>query len=330
MRLCVIGLGYVGTVTAACLAELGHEVVVWDACPDRLRALKCGHSALAESGVDALFERGVESGNLQVSPLPPVAVNNLFFICVGTPLVDGHLSHEQVAEVLAEIYETSSYLGDKKIAVIRSTINIVSLEQIILELTLKMPEARVEVILNPEFLREASAVADFMAPPFIVVGGDVSEEAMEAVLTVYSQIPCRKFKVDSRTAGVLKLACNAFHATKVAFTNDLALACDLLGADAGSLRTHRWNGNWQGGPHWHHLQAGHKRSPRQPLYEVSWDATGKGHPPSALRPGFGRGGSGRGCCQTCREGWLGTAVFCARRCFGGRRGCCPGETTSGF
>ena len=235
MRLCVIGLGYVGTVTAACLAELGHEVVVWDACPDRLRALKCGHSALAESGVDALFERGVESGNLQVSPLPPVAVNNLFFICVGTPLVDGHLSHEQVAEVLAEIYETSSYLGDKKIAVIRSTINIVSLEQIILELTLKMPEARVEVILNPEFLREASAVADFMAPPFIVVGGDVSEEAMEAVLTVYSQIPCRKFKVDSRTAGVLKLACNAFHATKVAFTNDLALACDLLGADAGEV-----------------------------------------------------------------------------------------------
>lgn len=98
-----------------------------------------------------------------------------------------------------------------------------------------MPEARVEVVLNPEFLRETSAVSDFMTPPFIVVGGDSSGDTLETVLSVYSRIPCKKFKVGARSAGILKLACNAFHATKVAFTNDVALACDLLGADAGEV-----------------------------------------------------------------------------------------------
>jgi GDP-mannose 6-dehydrogenase len=235
MRLCVIGLGYVGTVTAACLAELGHEVMAWDARPERLRAMQNGLSTLAEPGVYALIRRGVTSGNLLLSALPQLEHHNLFFICVGTPLIDGHLNHEAVAEVLASIYEASASFGEEKIAVIRSTINIISLEQIILELNSKMPKARVGVVLNPEFLREASAVADFMAPPFIVVGGDVPDQTLEAVLAVYSQIPCRKFKVGSRTAGVLKLACNAFHATKVAFTNEVALACDLLGADAGEV-----------------------------------------------------------------------------------------------
>jgi GDP-mannose 6-dehydrogenase len=210
-------------------------VTAWDAHPERVCAILDGHAYLAEPGLDAVLTRGLTSGNLQLSSVPRMDHDNLFFICVGTPLEDGHLSHEQIAEVLAEIYEYSSISSENKIAVIRSTINIVSIEKMISELSLQMPKARVEVVLNPEFIRETSAVTDFMNPPFIVVGGDGSDDTLESVLSVYSRIPCKKFKVGARSAGILKLACNAFHATKVAFTNDVALACDLLGADAGEV-----------------------------------------------------------------------------------------------
>lgn len=235
MRLCVIGLGYVGTVTAACLADIGHSVTAWDSRPERVCAMLDGHACLAEPGLDAVLARGLTSGNLHLSSVPRMDQHNLFFICVETPLKYGHLSHDNIAEVLAEIYKSSSTLNENKIAVIRSTINIVSVEKLISELSLQMPKARVEVVLNPEFLRETSAVADFMNPPFIVVGGDGSDDTLESVLSIYSGIPCKKFKVGARSAGILKLACNAFHATKVAFTNDVALACDLLGADAGEV-----------------------------------------------------------------------------------------------
>jgi len=235
MRLCVVGLGYVGTVTAACLAELGHLVDAWDAQPERVRAIQIGHPLITETGLQALLAKGLAKGNLRLPPLSQTTHHDVFFICVGTPLANGHLSHANISEVLSDIYVSSMRQDKTKIAIIRSTINVKTLEQITHELSLKMPNARVEVVLNPEFLREASAVQDFLAPPFIVVGGDDPEGTLEMVLSVYARIPCKKFKVSARCAGALKLACNAFHATKVAFTNEVALACDLLGADAGEV-----------------------------------------------------------------------------------------------
>lgn len=233
MRFCVIGLGYVGTVTAACFATLGHDVLAWDTNPERNESLREGRCPVPEPGLEELLVKALTSGTLHIPESACFPEHDLFFICVGTPLQDGHLNHDHVAQVLTEIYSLSSRQELMQLAIIRSTINMQFVEQLARDLGREYPRAQVEIVLNPEFLREGSAVADFLDPPFVVVGG--AGEPLETVLAAFSGIRCRKFKVSARSAAMLKLACNAFHATKVAFTNDVAMVCDLVGADAGEV-----------------------------------------------------------------------------------------------
>lgn len=232
MRIYVVGLGYVGIVTSAGLADLGHEVIGTDSNETRIQDLQKGLCPILEPGLEELLTEGARTGRLRFryqTECPPDF--DLAMLCVGTPSVNGRHNYGMVVKALDPLYARSASLAQRVIVAIRSTMSPDGMEAAIHEVQARHPEARVDSVANPEFLREASAVADFLAPPFLVAGGDFCQGAVDKVLEVFESIPAQKIRMTRRSAAMLKLACNAFHATKVAFANDVAKACDLTGAD---------------------------------------------------------------------------------------------------
>lgn len=232
MRIYVVGLGYVGIVTSASLADMGHEVIGTDSNETRIQDLQKGLCPIREPGLEELLTEGARTGRLrfryQTECLPD---HDLAMLCVGTPSVKGRHNYGMVVKALDPLYARSASMAQRVIVAIRSTMSPDGMEAAIHEAQGRHPEAQVDVVANPEFLREASAVADFLAPPFLVAGGDVCQGAVDKVLEVFESLPAQKIRMTRRSAAMLKLACNAFHATKVAFANDVARACDLNGAD---------------------------------------------------------------------------------------------------
>ncbi|WP_338693274.1 UDP-glucose/GDP-mannose dehydrogenase family protein [Streptomyces sp. Q6] len=236
MRMTVIGTGYVGTVHAACMADIGHEVLGVDIDADRIASLAAGRAPLHEKGLDALLARGVEAGRLRFSTslAEAAAFANLHFVCVGTPQRPDSAAAD-LRYVDAVVEELGPHLRPGSLVVGKSTVPVGTAARIGRRLADLAPGA--EVAWNPEFLREGRAVDDTMHPERLVVG--VGSERAEALLRAVYR-PMREagvpvYTTDTATAELVKVASNAFLATKISFVNAMAEVCDAAGADVTVL-----------------------------------------------------------------------------------------------
>lgn len=227
-HLAVIGCGYVGGVSAACFAELGHQVDCIDVNADRIAIYTTGRSPIFEPGLDPLIERGVSNGRLRfMSSYPDVIDAEIVFIAVNTPG-----SHEGAADlrwVRDAVSSVSSRLRPGSIIVNKSTVPI-GTGDLVEGMARRSGERAISVVSNPEFLREGSAVGDFMHPDRVVLGSN-DAGALERVARLYRPLGAPIQCVDIRTAEMIKYASNAFLATKISFINEIAAICESLGAD---------------------------------------------------------------------------------------------------
>lgn len=228
MSIIVAGVGYVGTTTAVLLAELGCQVTGVDVDPNKIAALKNGQLPFYEPGLDQLLRKHCEAGNIafRTDLGAAVADHDIIFICVGTPSqADGSADLRYVREVLSEI---GAAMDGYKLIVMKSTVPVgthARAERWIQESQQHAYEF--DVVSNPEFLREGSAVYDAFHPDRIVIGSK-SQEAATRLQVLYASLECPVLTTTPATAEMIKYASNAFLATKISFMNELARLCDTL------------------------------------------------------------------------------------------------------
>jgi UDPglucose 6-dehydrogenase len=229
-RVAVVGTGYVGMTTAVCLAHLGHDVVGADIDDERVRQLNAGAVPIVEAGIDTLLAEGLRSGRLRFSSDPATAVcgAEVVFICVPTP--EGSDGSADLSYIEAAAAQIAPCLDSEAIVVNKSTVPVGSAK--IVERVLQRPD--VFVVSNPEFLREGSAVHDFLHPDRIVIGADERAAAIR-VSSLYLGIPAPVIVTDPASAETIKYAANAFLATKISFINAVAAVCEAVGADVDDV-----------------------------------------------------------------------------------------------
>jgi len=234
LKLCFIGSGYVGLVSAACFADLGHEVFCVDKDNTKIESLKKGIIPFYEPGLGELVKKNVEQGRLKFTEDLKEALipSGIIFITVGTPsLHGGRADLSQVRNVASEIGKN---ISDYKVIVNKSTVPVGTADlvtKIIEENQAK--KVPFDVVSNPEFLREGNAIYDFTNPDRVVVGTS-SEKAKSIMGKLYSSFPNVLF-TDVRSAEMIKYASNAFLATKISFINEVANLCEKVGADVNEV-----------------------------------------------------------------------------------------------
>lgn len=241
MRVLVWGLGYVGTVTAACLAHLGHEVVGVEPNPIKVAAVNAGSSAVKEPDLDRLIRQAVDAGRLRAvdegATLVPWA--DVSLICVGTPTAaDGGPSLDYVQRVAATLGEGLRRAKTYHVVALRSTV-LPGVTRTVLGPALEAASGRKAgddfgLVMNSEFLRETSAIDDFHAPPYTVIG-ELDARSGEVVAALYDGIDAPIHRVALEEAELLKLCNNAFHALKVGFANEIGRFSDTLGIDSHTV-----------------------------------------------------------------------------------------------
>ena len=222
----VVGTGYVGLTTGACLAHMGHHVVCADVNQPKVELLKRGEVPIVEADLGDLVREGLTTNRLSfvVGAQEAVASCEFAFLCVPTPEgEDGEADLSYVESVAAEI---STVLPRNSVVVNKSTVPVGSTR--VVERVLRRPD--VHVVSNPEFLREGSAVQDFLHPDRIIVGSD-DQEAANRVAKLYERLNAPVLVSDAATAEMIKYAANAFLATKLSFVNSIANICEGVGAD---------------------------------------------------------------------------------------------------
>lgn len=225
----VLGLGYVGSVTGACLAHLGHRVIGVDPSPQKIQSIQNRRAPFYEPGLQELIEQQVEAGRFSATPDLRAALSDadVALICVGTPSErNGNLNLEFVQRVAHDIAQHLDGRSKRLIVAVRSTVFPGTCEDVVRPALGHHPHA--VVVSNPEFLREGSAVKDFLEPSLLVVGGD-DPAALELVAGLYRSLPVQACLVNLRTAEMIKYACNAFHAVKVAFANEIGSLAEQMG-----------------------------------------------------------------------------------------------------
>jgi GDP-mannose 6-dehydrogenase len=240
MRIAVYGLGYVGCVSAAAFARLGHDVVGVDSNPDKVQMLLEGRTPVLEPGLPDLVQEQVARGALRatVDGEAPMATVDVALICVGTPSrSNGSLATDALERVAASIgrglRERTS--PQTPVVVVRSTSIPGTTEEVVGRIVAETSGleagAGFGLAMNPEFLREGSSLADFDSPPKTVIG-QLDEASGDAVAALYDGLSAPVHRVPIRVAEMVKYADNAFHATKIAFANEVGTACQALGVDA--------------------------------------------------------------------------------------------------
>jgi UDP-glucose 6-dehydrogenase len=222
----VIGVGYVGLVTAACFADLGHEVVCRDVLPERVETLRAGHVPIYEPGIERLLERNRERLTFTLEMADVFSRCRVVFVCVDTPPThSGDADLSRVHRVLDELPTDSG----RFVLVMKSTVPVGTGQRLRAELDARGLE-HVGYVSNPEFLREGRAVADFLEPDRIVIGAfDVGDA--DAVAALYGDVDSTVVRTDPSSAEMIKYASNAFLATKISFINEIANVCEETGAD---------------------------------------------------------------------------------------------------
>jgi UDPglucose 6-dehydrogenase len=223
-RIGIFGAGWVGLVTGACFAELGHEVVVRDVLPERTEALQAGRVPLHEPGLAELIERN--AGRLTFTLEVDEVVSRLMFVCVGTPpTYSGDADLSAVWTVVDEL----PALEERAILVMKSTVPVGTGEKVRVALDAR-GLAHVGYVSNPEFLSEGSAVHDFMHPDRVVIGA-FTEADSATVAALYEPLESTILCADVASAEMIKLAANAFLMTRISFINEIANVCEATGAD---------------------------------------------------------------------------------------------------
>lgn len=230
-QICVIGVGYVGLVTAACFADLGNRVIALDINEKKVEGLKRGEMPIYEPGLEELVERNVQSGRLAFTTSYEEALqgSEFVFIAVGTPSgVDGEADLQYVAAAARSVAQTMKH---PLIVVNKSTVPVGTGDWVAGIVEENQPEKiPFSVVSCPEFLREGSAIGDFMRPHRTVLGS-LEREAAEKVAQLHLPLRAPIVITDLRTAEMIKYASNAFLATKISFINEIANICEALGAD---------------------------------------------------------------------------------------------------
>lgn len=234
----VFGLGYVGCVTAACLADRGFNVVGVDVASSKVDLMNSGQATIVEEGIAELVHAGHVAGRLRAttSVADAVEASDISLVCVGTPSQpNGNLNLSYVERVCAQIGEALCLKATRHTVVIRSTVfpgTTASLARPALEKASgKRAGQDFGLSMNPEFLREGTSIRDFNAPPFTVIGAD-DEETGRAVAALYDGIDAPLHVVATGVAEMLKYACNAYHGLKVGFANEIGNICKALGVDS--------------------------------------------------------------------------------------------------
>jgi len=238
MKISIFGLGYVGAVSMACLARDGHELVGVDLDPVKLDLIRSGRSPIVEEGIQELTAQVVASGRVRVTDDVAAAVRDtdLSFICVGTP------SSPNGSQDLSAVRRVSEQIGaalkDKPgyhTIVMRSTIQPGSMDDVVkagLELTSgKIANRDFGLGFQPEFLREGTSIKDYDNPPFTVIGTE-DPRAAEVLRQVFGHLPCEFLTTSIGVAEMLKYACNAFHAVKITFANEIGRLSQSVGVDS--------------------------------------------------------------------------------------------------
>jgi UDPglucose 6-dehydrogenase len=249
MRVCTIGTGYVGLVTGACLAHIGHEVVCVDNNPAKIEMMQAGKSPIYEPGLSEIMQSAIAAGRLKFTTDLAMGMNHgeIVFIAVGTPsLPNGSTNTEYVEAVARGIGQHLN--GDYKVIVNKSTVPIGSgdwvkmlvLDGVAEQKSQSVADVKFDVVSNPEFLREGSAIYDTLNPDRIVLGSD-NQTAIDLMLKLYAPVIDRQFAeekkpvqvltTDLSSAEMIKYAANAFLATKISFINEIANICERVGAD---------------------------------------------------------------------------------------------------
>jgi UDPglucose 6-dehydrogenase len=238
MRVAMIGAGYVGLVSGACFSEFGVSVTCVDKDAGKIERLKRGEIPIYEPGLDQLVASNAAAGRLAFTTDLAAAVNgaDAVFIAVGTPSRrgDGHADLSYVFAAAAEIAEAlAGWPGERTVVVTKSTVPVGTGRRVERILANALPHSRFDVASNPEFLREGSAIEDFMRPDRVVIGSD-SEHARSVLRALYRPLYLSETPVvftTLETAELIKYAANAFLATKITFINEIADLCEAVGAD---------------------------------------------------------------------------------------------------
>jgi GDP-mannose 6-dehydrogenase len=237
MRIAVFGLGYVGSVSAACLAEAGHTITGVDVDPVKLDLIRQGRSPVTEPDLDDWLGRGVASGRITVTNDTAKAVtsSDLSLICVGTPSRrNGSLESTYLERVLEEIGTALKSTDAYHVVAVRSTllpgVLVSTLIPILERASGRVAGRDVGVCVNPEFLREGSAIRDFLAAPFTIVG-ESDARAGDTLLRAYGHLKAPVHRLRPDEASMVKYASNAYHAVKVAFANEVGALSQQLGID---------------------------------------------------------------------------------------------------
>jgi UDPglucose 6-dehydrogenase len=222
----VIGVGWVGLVTAACFAELGHPVVARDILPEKVDSLSRGELTIHEPGLGELLSRNAERLTFTTDMAELLGAARLLFVCVDTPPTrSGDADLSRVRSVVEELRA-----DDDHVLIMKSTVPAGTGE------TIRRDLPGVAYVSCPEFLKEGSAVADFMHPDRVVIGADRGDgPAGDAVAALYQPLGGEIVRTDVASAEMIKLASNAFLATKISFVNEIANVCEEVGADVGEV-----------------------------------------------------------------------------------------------
>ncbi|MFS0820166.1 UDP-glucose dehydrogenase family protein [Bacillus sp. 1P02SD] len=231
MKITVAGAGYVGLVTSVCLAELGHEVICIDIQAQKIEQLQEGFSPIYEPELEPLLQKNLIEGRLYFTTNPRYAYTqaDVIFIAVGTPQnVDGTANLDYVYDVVETI---AVHIENDVIICTKSTVPVGTNEKLkrIID-SKKLPQLRVEIVSNPEFLREGSAVVDFFYGDRIVIGAE-NDESARVLENIYQPLKIPIIKTDVKSAEMIKYASNAFLATKISFVNEIARMCEKVGAN---------------------------------------------------------------------------------------------------
>lgn len=229
-KIAIIGTGYVGLTTGACFAHLGHEVVCADIDPDKVERLSRGELPIYEPGLQQIVDDAMRAGHLRFVLGAAEAAHDCEFayLCVPTP--QGEDGSADLSYIEAAAAEIAQVLPADAVVVNKSTVPVGSTK--VVERVLGRPD--VKVVSNPEFLREGSAVHDFMKPDRVVIGSDDQSAAIR-VAALYLGVAAPLIVTDPASAETIKYAANAFLATKISFVNAVAAVCEAVGADVNDV-----------------------------------------------------------------------------------------------
>jgi GDP-mannose 6-dehydrogenase len=238
LRISVFGLGYVGTVSAACLANDGHEVIGVDPEKTKVDLINEGRAPIVEAEIAGLISSGTQAGRLRATSDPAAAIREteLSFICVGTPSQsNGNLDLRYIRRICEQIGETLKDKAAWHIVVVRSTILPGTMRRIVIPILEDFSRKRAGVDFgvcnNPEFLREGSAVRDFNLPPKTVIG-ELDQSSGDKLASLYAKLTAPLIRTDLETAEMVKYIDNCWHALKIGFANEIGNICKSFSVDA--------------------------------------------------------------------------------------------------